>query len=224
MGTNNEIKHNKRYMIKKANFLLIILVLLFSLGMKCYYEYLFLLPINSNTRLIYGVIDGSLNAEHSNVVETNAFVGDDDTILHGDSVLEFIERISPRSSVYYYNAEDESNITTDAILEGLEWMLDKKVDCVTISLSGKRYSEELEEWITRHCDDIKVYASYNNLLNTFDYPAQYDKVIGVGTNELLNGKDMDVLYRTHEIIVLSGGIKIYSGNSYLAPYTMLKNY
>lgn len=55
--------------------------------MKCYHEYLFLLPINSNTRLIYGVIDGSLNAEHSNVVETNAFVGDDDTILYGDSVL-----------------------------------------------------------------------------------------------------------------------------------------
>lgn len=48
-----------------------------------------------------------------------------------------------------------------------------------------------------------------NLLNTFDYPVQYDKVIGVGTNELLNGKDMDALYRTHEIIVLSGGIKIY---------------
>ena len=82
---------------------------------------------------------------------------------------------------------------------------------------------KLEKWIIDHSDDIKVYASYNNLLNSFDYPAQYEKVIGVGTNKILNGKNIDVLYRSHEIIVLSGGIKIYSGNSYLAPYTMLKD-
>lgn len=109
MGTNNEANTNKRF-IKKANLIFIIIVLLFCLGMKCYYEYLFLVPINSNTRLTYGVIDGSLNAEHGNVVETNSIAGDDDTILHGDTVLEFIERISPALSVYYYNAEYEGII------------------------------------------------------------------------------------------------------------------
>lgn len=185
MGTNNEANTNKRF-IKKANLIFIFLILLFSLGMKYYHDYLFLLPINGNTRLTYGIIDGSLNVEHGNVLETNSIVGNADTILHGDTVLEFIERILPASSVYYYNAEYEGIISTDTILEGLEWMLDRKVDCVAISLSGKRYSEELEKWITSHSDDVKVYASYNNLLNTFDYPAQYEKVIGVGTNEISN--------------------------------------
>lgn len=32
-----------------------------------------------------------------------------------------------------------------------------------------------------------------------------------------------VLYKSNNIIVISSGLKRYSGNSYLAPYTMLKS-
>ena len=42
---------------------------------------------------------------------------------------------------------------------------------------------------------MKVYSSYNNLLNSLDYPSMYENVIASGCdNSKIKYKDMDVCY------------------------------
>lgn len=182
-------------------------------------------PFSTNGEIKYGVIDERLNEKHSNIeISNEKQCATPAEKSHGDYVLDFIKEISPSTSVYYYNAEENGKITTESIILGLNWMLENEVDCVTLSLSGKVYSEELESWIAQNSDNITVYASYNNARNTFDYPANYSNVIGVGTTQTINKKDNDVIYKTSDIRVASFPFKKYVGNSYLAPYTMLNNH
>ena len=47
-------------------------------------------------------------------------------------------------------------------------MSNNSVQRVNLSLSTKSYSSELSDWIKAH-KNIKVYASYNNFINTNDY-------------------------------------------------------
>lgn len=181
------------------------------------------MKINSSNSKTFGIIDGNLFSVHKNIAEFNSSkVGRASSKQHGDNILEFLEYIASNVSFYYYDAEVSGEISSAQIIEGLQWMISQNVNCVVLSLSGKRYSEELEKWISAHINRIKIYACYNNLLNTFDYPAQYEGVVGVGTTDVMQHKDSDILYKSYNIIVMSPRIKYYQGNSYLAPYAMLK--
>lgn len=68
-------------------------------------------------------------------------------------------------------------------------MLKNNVYYVNISLSSKKYSEKLENWILEH-PNVKIYCSYNNQENTFDYPALYEMTIASGSSKKINYKKM----------------------------------
>lgn len=207
----------------KSTLILLLCFFVLVFTVKLYRNYVFITPIHTNSSKKFGIIDGNLYNKHNNLKEY--YSNKNYTVSckqHGDYMLEFLQNVAPDVSLYYYNAETSGKISTEHIIEGLQWMLDSKVDCVAISLSSKRYAEELENWITQHKDKIKIYASYNNNWNSFDYPAQYEGVVGIGTEDTLNSKKEDILYRSYEIIVWCSKIKRYRGNSYLTSYTMIK--
>lgn len=70
---------------------------------------------------------------------------------HGDQLVEFSNYRNYEGEIFYYPAVDSSGEITDkTIISGLNWMLDNGVDYVNISLSTKKYSVELENWISEH--------------------------------------------------------------------------
>lgn len=119
-------------------------------------------PINSTSIKKYGIIDGNLYSNHTNIKKTNnEFINNSiEKKQHGDLILDFMENIAPSYSFYYYNAEQNNSITDDSIIEGLNWMIASNVDCVSISLSSKSYSKKLENWIAINSNKICIYASY----------------------------------------------------------------
>ena len=94
---------------------------------------------------------------------------------------------------------------------------------VSISLSSKFYSDEVQSWISKNKNDIVIYASYNNELNTLDYPAKYNDVIGVGSSPKIEKKKCDVIMKSSKIVLISNKLKFYYGNSFLTPYVMLRD-
>ena len=218
---------SKLMLMKRKKIVAVVLIVVMSVVailMICFSNVVWIKPFSTNGEIKYGVIDESLNEKHNNIEILNEKKCATTTEKsHGDYVLDFIEQISPSTSVYYYDAEVDGKITTESIILGLNWMLENEVDCVTLSLSGKVYSDKLESWLDNNSDKITVYASYNNTRNSFDYPANYSNVIGIGTTQTINKKDNDVTYQTSNIIVTSFPLKKYVGNSYLTPYTMLNN-
>lgn len=177
--------------------------------------------VKSPVPAVCGIIDGAISDEHQNIIETNVITLSEDSKQHGDKVINFMSSIAPACMFYYYNAEIDGKITTASLISGLQWMKDNKVERVAISLSSRYYSDELEAWIADNSSEIKIYASYSNIANSFDYPAQYDGVIGVGTNDVLKNKENDILYKSCNIIAFTLKPGIYSGNSYLTPYAMI---
>lgn len=201
---------------KKASLLisLLLVIVIYTLLSRC----IIIIPSSNTNDIKYGIIDLSLSNEYESIIDTNV------TYLskkksHGDKIMLFWQTITDKK-VYYYSLGE--NASSDKLIEGLSWMEEKKVDCICISLSGKVYSSEIETWIEEHKDNIKIYASYNNKKNTFDYPATYKNVVGVGVKGSFTPKSGDVEYMTSHIIVFSEGFRYYYGNSFLTPYTMLK--
>lgn len=182
---------------------------------------MFIMPISNETAKVYGIIDGALNIAHSNIIKSNGTEDSTGEMMHGDTVLLFLDDVAPEISFYYYDAETEDGISSESIVEGLQWMLENDVDAVSISLSSKYHSEELEDWIEQNSNKITIYASYSNEPNTFDYPARYDGVIGVGTMDTPEIGNKDVIYRTNNLFTITSKLKMYKGNSFLTPYTML---
>lgn len=176
-----------------------------------------------NKSEIYGLIDTSLTMKYDNMVINQFNMDDEPTKTHGDKMISFIRKLSPKSKIYYYDASDETgDISTYSIIEGLEWMISNDISKVNISLSSKEYSEELENWIQNHKDEIQIFASYNNQLNTFDYPAMYDHVIASGSDENIGYKENDKGYSS-DLVLLTTNFKIYRGNSYLSIVTMVQS-
>lgn len=168
-----------------------------------------------------GIIDGSLSQKHNNIINrTNIY---SDLCTHGDSILSFLELYMPKFEFYYYDASINEKICSQGIINGLNWMIDNGIDYVSISVTSKFYSNELESWILNNNKRIKIYASYSNLISTKDYPAQYKNVIGIGTDSRILYKDIDIKEKTNKIILFSNGIHIYTGNSYLTPVEMINS-
>lgn len=185
-------------------------------------RYVFVYSKKCNLKYTYGIIDARVSNSHENVV-FNKDHNESDSTSHGDMMIHFAQDICENLKIQYYDASDnEGNINTNAIIDGLEWMISNKVDRVNISLSTKTYSRELESWINEHYNDIKIYASYNNLINTKDYPAMYDHVIGSGTDNRIVYKKEDLKYLSNDIKLFYDINKEYIGNSYLSIYSMLK--
>ncbi|MCD8125244.1 MAG: hypothetical protein LUE23_09500 [Lachnospiraceae bacterium] len=88
----------------------------------------------SNTDSIIGIIDGKLFQEHGNIVDSISDTADDE-LRHGDYLLNFLELYDDKIQVIYYCAESDGEITTDNIIEGLNWMADNNVEYICISIS-----------------------------------------------------------------------------------------
>ena len=182
-----------------------------------------IISINS-TYDVYGLIDTNLTTKYTGLVvyQTQSNIKHSKT-THGDKMVNFIKKIAPNSNIYYYDATDENGeIKTKNIIDGLEWMINNNIKKVNISLSSKEYNETLETWLKVHRDNIQVFASYNNQLNTFDYPAMYDYVIGSGNGKKIFYKDIDQIYKS-DLILINKKLKLYRGNSYLSIVTMVSN-
>ena len=190
------------------------------LGLK---NFMFIKPINPEKTddMRVGVIDGHISKNYDIIAQKRVLTYETKK-THGDHVLDFLMQYAPNLDYYYYDAEVENGLSTENILYGLEWMKDNDVNCVSVSLSSKYYSDKLETWIEDNRREIKVYASYNNELNSMDYPAMYKGAIGIGSSKKINSKKSDVIFHTNKIIMIGNGINYYHGNSYLTPYTMIK--
>lgn len=170
----------------------------------------------------YGIIDVYLCHSYEEVIYAGDVYSEEET--HGDSLVQFSNDKNYEGIVYYYPAVDENGKTTsESILKGLRWMEENNITKVNISMSTKFYSQELEEWIREH-SDIQIYCSYNNIVNSYDYPAAYENVIASGTSDNIQCKDGDQIYHSNKIIIFNKGIQFYKGNSYLSLNSLLNGY
>ena len=183
-----------------------------------------ILPLKSESseKVTFGIIDGNLSFAHTNIRKINNNINCN-SLQHGDNILNFLEELVPYETFFYYNAELNGKISSESIIDGLNWMLVHNVKNVSISLSSKEYSSELENWIYKNSDRLTIYASYNNVANTYDYPARYEKVIGVGLCDTPDIKQRDIIFNSYKLIIISRNFKVYKGTSYLTPYVMMKN-
>lgn len=198
----------------------ILTLCLFLITIFCYNNILIVnySKIDSDGNVKIGIIDGALYKEHKIITEAymNSHIKQ---VSHGDMILDFLEKVS-NVEVYYYDAtNEEGKIDSENIIKGLEWMKKQDVDYINMSISSKKTSVEIVRWLELNTN-IKVFCSYNNIIQSADYPAMYDDVIGSGINEQVMNEDMDKIYRTHNILLIRD-LSYYKGNSYLSILTML---
>ncbi len=210
---------NNKARIRIVSFLLVGIVV-FSV-----YIYLNNVILISKTDLnneVYGIIDDSLSKEIDNVIYIKSDYNSHKTESHGEKLCDFANNNYKNFKIYYFSAEVDGKINSKSIIRGLNELINKNVKKINISLSSKIYSDDLQNWIREH-KDIKIYASYNNRINTYDYPAMYEEVIASGEyNEITKFKEIDVKYRSQNIIGLTP-LKKYSGNSFLSLVSMFDN-
>lgn len=170
-----------------------------------------------------GIIDFCLKQEYRNVIYSDEQYNLNGDVSHGDMLIDFIENTNYDGTIYYYAAvNNDGNISTEKIIEGLNWMLEKNIKRVNISLSSKLYNNELESWIKEH-DEINIYCSYNNKYNSVaDYPAMYAGVIASGVDRRITYKEEDAKYTSNRMVTIKDKVKLFVGNSYLSVYSMLK--
>ena len=176
----------------------------------------------SNVKI--GIIDEGLNQEHKNVILSSNQISDNyKAKTHGDKMIEFVHAVNPNIKIYYFDARDkQGKISTERVLEGLRWMENENIQYVNLSLSTKKREETLQEWLNN--TELRVYSSYNNLLNSLDYPSMYENVIASGCdNSKIKYKDMDVCYANNKVIVNYNIFRTYEGNSYLSLVTLLND-
>lgn len=165
-----------------------------------------------------GIIDDSLCKKYNNVIYEGELI--EDKKSHGQDILEYIENIGYVNDIYYFSTEKNNTINSKSIIEGLEWMKAQGIKRINISLSSKKKSKNLVEWIANN-SDVKIFCSYNNKINTYDYPAMIDGTISSGFNKKNNYKKSDIIYKSNHIIVFNNRFYYYQGNSYLSIITML---
>ncbi|GEM_PF-1054780 len=169
-----------------------------------------------------GIIDKTLSTEYNAITYSNNTSFKSKKVTHGDKLVSFVRDYQDKARLYYFDASNEfGEIDTNTIIEGLVWMIYNGVKRVNISYSNSIKHTELESWIAEH-EEITVYASYNNLLNSFDYPAMYVGVFASGSNPKILYKKTDIKYKSNKIILLTNTIKYYHGNSFLSVMSMLK--
>lgn len=175
---------------------------------------------------VIGIIDSSINEDIKSSIFFQSYMNSVPLKekSHGDNLIGFAKKINKEVTIYYYDASDDrGKINTDAIIEGLEWLKKNNVTNINISLSSTHYSVELEKYIKENNNFFTIFASYNNNKSTFDYPAMYKFVTGVGTKNILEKKDNDIYHNTSTVFIIKKPFKIYKGNSYISLLETIKH-
>lgn len=171
-----------------------------------------------------GLIDGKLGSFDPGVVHkiSKQDISNLDILsTHGEEMLGFVDNYCNNYSVYYYDASDEFNqLKTTLIIDGLNKLEDTKVKNINLSFSGQLHSPQLEQKLASSSKTI--FASYNNLPNSMDFPAMYDSVIGVGVKNVIDYTENDVTYNNNILIINNNYFNRYTGNSYLSLLESLK--
>lgn len=209
-------------MLNEKNIFIIILIL-FIVIMFVFVSYEIKLIIPKDKEMCIGIIDGQITIKVENVVY-NRINEELKQKQHGDYMVEFAKKVNPSVKIEYFDATNENGIiNTEKILEGLDYLKEKDVKIINLSLSTKKYSSDIQDWVNKNTD-IKVYASYNNLENSYDYPAMYENVYGCGKKGKIKTKENDYMYTSNKIVLLNDIKNKYEGNSYLTIYTSIKEY
>lgn len=189
-------------------------------------RFLFVIPERYSGEQAIGMIDYHFTEDFGDIVaELGAFAQEHPDPMggrtHGDEMLSFFKSLQADYPIYFYAADDAEGIGEEGILAGLDWMESRGVKNINISLSTKQYSEKIQKWILEH-PDTRVYASYNNRLNTVaDYPAMYKGVIASGSDGRIPYKESDQRYASGRVLVSDNGLKVFEGNSFLSLVTVL---
>jgi hypothetical protein len=218
------MKNKKPFFLANPKWKLYIVVLIIITAVSAYTlknMYYFFTPSPSKyDNAVIGVIDDTLSENHPCLhMKNNTILNESSS--HGDSILDFLDNCGLSDQVFYYDAtNNEGKITSSNILDGLQWLKTQGVEYINISLSSKNYSTEIQEWITDNADAVTVFASYNNIYQSSDYPAMYSNVVGSGTHKKIMDLSKDCAYTTYKIINTKK-LSLYNGNSYLSLVTML---
>lgn len=208
--------------MKKKHLVCLLVVLISTLallGIKNYFTFTKRVNYNENV----GVIDTYLNRTYDDIISNESkYNSNEEKDTHGDKLINFIRELNYSGNIYYYSAvNEEGKISTDNIIDGLEWMINNDIKRINISLSSKKYNEDLQRWIKEH-KEVEIYCSYNNYYNSVaDYPSMYSGVIASGSDDRINYKTDDEQYTNNRVVVINKGIHLFFGNSYLSVYTML---
>lgn len=187
-------------------------------------KYIIIMPKESYSECKIGIIDENLGKDYKDKVILSRPAEVTGETGHGDILIQFLKACGYGGVVYYYVAENsDGDIGSEEILDGLKWMKKQGIKTVNISMSSHYYDEDLSQWISDNCAQMQIYASYNNLENTFDYPAMYNNVIASGKRSAIVFKDCDINYRTNNIIIVNKKTYIYKGNSFLSLLTVLND-
>lgn len=199
--------------------LIIVIVIVIGIGIYINNNYIIKWKQVDLSGQQYGVIDDGICNKYSSIICLNP--SDEGDYAHGDEVCRFINDNYYNYKILYYNANYGGKISTESIIDGLDELKEYGVNRINISLSSKVYSTQLQEWIDNN-PDIIVYASYNNKVNTFDYPAMYENVIASGEkNSKIEFKKNDIKYKSKKIISIRNK-QLYNGNSYLSLISMFE--
>lgn len=103
------------------------------------------------------------------------------TIL-ADGLGTGVVGVAPRASLYVGRVCGDAGCPGSAILAGVEWAIEAKMDVVNMSLGG-RFGSEAGAQIYKRAEDagvVIVAASGNDGENQISYPAKYPSVLSVG--------------------------------------------
>jgi len=110
------------------------------------------------------------------------------TIL-ADGFGQGVVGVAPSASLYVGKVCGENGCPGSAILAGVEWAIEAKMDVVNMSLGG-RFGSEAGAQVYNRAEEagvVIVAASGNDGQNSISYPAKYSSVLSVGAiDESLN--------------------------------------
>lgn len=163
----------------------IILILIFSTFLIV--TLLFFWKIKStNVRCVkVGVVDTNLSESYKQKYNVYCFAQGTNNIMtdstHADMVIDTIKSKDGNCKIYLANVLNDKNTgDIDSVIKALEWLKEKEVDVICMSLTTFEDNEELRRTINELTKSgTLIVAACLNYSNAITYPAYYDGVISV---------------------------------------------
>lgn len=184
--------------------------------------------ISEHTNVKIGVID-TANYYHSdnihNVTVNN--LSSTDLAYHGSYITALLNYISPNTEIFSINiADEDGKISSNSLCKGIQYAYEHNCDIISISLGTqydyKQISLEIQNAIKN--GSIIVASVGNDRKEMFDYPANYDGVIGVASrnkdniDDDTNNKSLEKKYFSAPGSVIFNNEYVMNGSSIATVY------